>query len=78
MADQRYYQAALQVPASEIPDEYTVARRVFEIRRHGGMVAIYLGPVEGGAGEGATVLMATGAAMKVISVLEVILANIGR
>ena len=78
MADQRYYQAALQVPASEVPDDLTVARRAFEIRRYGGMVSFYIGPVEGSECDGATVLLSTGTAMKVISVLEVLLGNMGR
>jgi hypothetical protein len=52
MADRRYYEALLQVAAADVPDDFTVARRVFEIRRHGGMIAIYIGPVDGAEGEG--------------------------
>lgn len=78
MADQCYYAAALQVPAADLPDDYSVARRRFEITRHGGMIGFKIGPIEGGEGKTVTVLLATGTAAKVINVLEAILANSGR
>jgi hypothetical protein len=78
MPDQRYYEALLQIPAADVPEDYTVARRKFEITRHGGMVGFKIGPVEGGDGETATVLLSSGTAAKVITVLEVILVNLGR
>lgn len=78
MADQRYYEASLQVPAADLPDDYTLARRRFEITRHGGMIGFKIGPVEGGDGETVTVLLSSGTAAKVINVLEMILVNLGR
>jgi hypothetical protein len=79
MADSRYFEATLQVPAAEVPDDCTVAQRRFEISRHGGMVLLRIGPtVPGPDGDTYSVLLATNHAQRVIATLEVILANIGR
>ena len=51
MANPIYFSASLQVPASEVPNDYTVAKRLFTIERHGGMVLFRMGPVEGHDGE---------------------------
>jgi hypothetical protein len=52
MADLRYYDVPLQVPASEVPDDATVAQRRFELVRQGGMIRLTLGPTVPGAGWG--------------------------
>jgi hypothetical protein len=79
MADRPYYEAALQVPASEVPDDCTVAERRFDLNRHGGMILLRLGPVvPGPKGETYSVLLATNHAQRIIDTLSVILANLGR
>jgi hypothetical protein len=79
MTDLRYYEIALQVPASEVPDDATVAERRFELIRHGGMIRLTLGPtVPGPGGESYSVLLASGHAQRIIDTLEVILGNLGR
>jgi hypothetical protein len=79
MSDRRYYETALQVPASEVPDDCTVAERRFELTRHGGMILLRLGPtVPGPDGPTYSVLLATGHAQRIIQTLEVILTNLGR
>lgn len=79
MADLRYYETALQVPASEVPDDCTVAERRFELTRQGGMIRLTLGPVVPGPdGENYSVLLSTSHAKRIIDTLEVILANLGR
>lgn len=78
MADLRYYETVLQVPASEVPDDATVAERRFELTRQGGMIRLTLGPtVPGPGGESYSVLLATAHAQRIIDTLEVILANLG-
>jgi hypothetical protein len=78
VSDLRYFEALLQVPSTEVPDDCTVAQRRFEISRHGGMVLIRIGPtVPGPDGDSYSVLLATGHAKAVIHTLEVIVANIG-
>jgi hypothetical protein len=79
MTDLRYYEIALQVPASEVPDDATVAERRFELIRHGGMIRLTLGPtVPGPGGESYSVLLASGHAQRIIDTLEVILGSLGR
>lgn len=79
MTDLRYYETPLQVPASEVPDDCTVAQRAFAIVRKGGMVQVSLGPVVPGPdGETYSVLLGTAHVQRVIATLEVILANMGR
>jgi hypothetical protein len=79
MTTTQYFQAALQVPAAEVPDDCTVAERRFEISRHAGMVLIRIGPVVPGPEGGSySVLLATGHAQRIIATLEKVLANLGR
>jgi hypothetical protein len=78
MANPIYFSASLQVPASEVPDDYTAAKRLFTIERHGGMVLFRLGPVEGQDGESYSALLSGAHVTAIISALEVVRANLGR